>query len=51
VGYRIKDYLAKIATCNICGRSKKIVSQRNRIRSEKGEVDIYLECEDCARYI
>jgi hypothetical protein len=43
----VEDYLAKIATCNVCGKQKKIVSQRNRLEGEDGHVDIYLECEDC----
>lgn len=48
---RVKDYLAEVATCNVCGKRKTIVSQKNLVRREKDIVDIYSECEDCARYI
>jgi hypothetical protein len=45
----VKDYLAKIAICNVCGKEKTIVLQRNRVKGKDGQVDIYLECEDCVR--
>jgi len=47
----VEDYLGKVATCNICKKKKIIVSQRNQIKNSKGDLDIYLECKDCAKYI
>jgi len=37
VVYRVKDYLAKIAPCNVCGKNKSIVLKgiEYEMKSEK----------------
>jgi len=44
----VEDYLGKKAICNICGKRKTIVNQRNRTKGKEGKLDIYLECRGCA---
>lgn len=46
--YEPKEYVGKVATCDICGKRKIIVSQRNQVRSFDGHIDTYVECIDCS---
>ena len=41
-------FLGQIETCSICGKRKKIARQRIEVISNNRQVDIYLECKDCA---
>ena len=44
-----ENFMGKIGTCNVCGKEKTMVSQRNRVKIDVGVVDTYLECEDCGK--
>jgi len=43
--------MGKIGTCSICGKEKTMVSQRNRVKTNVGVIDTYLECEDCGKIV
>jgi len=44
-----ENFMGKIGTCNVCGKEKTMVSQRNRVNTGVGGVDTFLESEDCGK--
>ncbi|HKQ20468.1 MAG TPA: hypothetical protein VJS91_00385 [Nitrososphaeraceae archaeon] len=42
------NLVGRVSTCNICGKQKIIATQRNKVLNGRIEVDVYLECKDCA---
>jgi len=42
------NFVGELSSCSICGKRKTIVSQKNKLLLNQTQIDIYLECKDCA---
>lgn len=42
------NYVGELSTRSICGKCKTIVLQKNKLLLNQNQIDIYLECKDCA---
>ena len=40
--------IGTFSKCSICGKRRRIASQRNKVLSNQVGMDVYLECKDCA---
>jgi hypothetical protein len=42
------NLVGNFSICSVCGKRKIIAKQRIKLLSQQNNVDVYLECKDCA---